>query len=75
MRVRGVVRGVRYQGRDGECELRAVLTVAADGRFSTVRKLAGLTPRALASPIDVLWFRLSRRPEDPTETLAARAPK
>lgn len=71
----GVVRGVRYQGAegaDGEVEIRAALTVAADGRFSSVRKLAGLTPRATASPIDVLWFRLSRRPDDPVETLAAR---
>lgn len=68
----GVVRGVRYQGADGPHAIRAALTVAADGRFSSVRKLAGLTPRATASPIDVLWFRLSRRPDDPVETLAAR---
>src|SRR5262245_52886054 len=36
----GVVRGVRYQGRDGWHEVRALLTVGADGRFSKVRKLA-----------------------------------
>jgi 2-polyprenyl-6-methoxyphenol hydroxylase-like FAD-dependent oxidoreductase len=64
----GVIRGVRYRTRDGVHELCALLTVAADGRFSTVRKLAGLTPIPTASPgeaalsaIDVLWFRLSRR--------------
>jgi 2-polyprenyl-6-methoxyphenol hydroxylase-like FAD-dependent oxidoreductase len=68
----GVIHGVRYRTFDGAHELRAALTVAADGRFSTVRKLAGLTPIPTASPIDVLWFRLSRRPDDPTETLAAR---
>ena len=68
----GVVRGVRYRTSEGSHELRATLTVAADGRFSTVRKLAGLTPVPTASPIDVLWFRLSRQPDDPTETLAAR---
>ena len=68
----GVVRGVRYRDRDGVHEVRAALTVAADGRFSTLRKLAGLTPIPTASPIDVLWFRLSRRPEDPIETLSAR---
>jgi 2-polyprenyl-6-methoxyphenol hydroxylase-like FAD-dependent oxidoreductase len=68
----GIVRGVRYRDRDGVHEIHAALTVAADGRFSTVRKLAGLTPIPTASPIDVLWFRLSRRPDDPIETLAAR---
>jgi 2-polyprenyl-6-methoxyphenol hydroxylase-like FAD-dependent oxidoreductase len=68
----GVVRGVRCRGHDGAHEIRAALTVAADGRFSTVRKLAGLTPAPNSSPIDVLWFRLSHRPDDPTEALAGR---
>lgn len=68
----GLVTGVRYRDRDGSHELRATLTVGADGRFSTVRKLAGLTPIQTASPIDVLWFRLSRRPDDPDEALLAR---
>lgn len=68
----GSVRGVRYRGRDGEHELRAVLTVGADGRFSQVRKLAGLTPVKTSSPIDVLWFRVSRRADDPSEALGAR---
>lgn len=58
------VRGVRYRGADGFGEVRATLTVAADGRFSKVRKLAGLAPIQTSPPIDVLWFRLSRRPED-----------
>jgi 2-polyprenyl-6-methoxyphenol hydroxylase-like FAD-dependent oxidoreductase len=57
--------GVRYTGRDGITrELRALLTVAADGRFSRLRKLAGLTPAASSPPMDVLWFRLSKRPGD-----------
>src|SRR6516162_9956969 len=33
----GAVRGVRYQTHDGVHELRALLTVGADGRFSSVR--------------------------------------
>jgi 2-polyprenyl-6-methoxyphenol hydroxylase-like FAD-dependent oxidoreductase len=65
--------GVRYRGGDGAHTIRAALTVGADGRFSTVRKLAGLTPIATSSPIDVLWFRLSRRDGDPLEALWARA--
>jgi 2-polyprenyl-6-methoxyphenol hydroxylase-like FAD-dependent oxidoreductase len=68
----GVVRGVRYRGRDGWHEVRATLTVGADGRFSKVRRLAGFDPVKISSPIDVLWFRISRREEDPKEALAAR---
>jgi len=68
----GVVRGVRYRGREGWHEVRAELTVGADGRFSKVRKLAGFEPIKASSPIDVLWFRLSRREDDTKEALAAR---
>ncbi len=41
------------------------LVVAADGRHSVLRKAAGLRPIAFGAPMDVLWFRLDRRPEDP----------
>ncbi|HEX6293128.1 MAG TPA: FAD-dependent oxidoreductase [Herpetosiphonaceae bacterium] len=61
----GIVRGVCYQGRDGQHEVRALLTVGADGRFSRLRRLAGLQPIASAPPMDVFWFRLPRRPDDP----------
>ncbi len=60
----GIVRGVRYQGLDGWHEVRALLTVGADGRFSRIRQLAGFTPIETSSPIDILWFRLPRRPGD-----------
>jgi 2-polyprenyl-6-methoxyphenol hydroxylase-like FAD-dependent oxidoreductase len=64
----GVVRGVRYRdGENGWHEVRALLTVAADGRFSRVRRLLGLEPVATSPPMDVLWFRLPRRPADPEE--------
>jgi 2-polyprenyl-6-methoxyphenol hydroxylase-like FAD-dependent oxidoreductase len=66
----GVVRGVRYRADDGWHEVRALLTVAADGRFSRVRHLAGLRPIKTSPPMDVLWFRLPRRPGDPDENLA-----
>jgi len=61
----GVVRGVRYLGADGEHELRARLTVGADGRFSMVRRLAGFEPVRTAPPMDVLWFRLPKLPGEP----------
>src|SRR5918995_3353774 len=62
-----VVTGVRYEAPDGTHEVWAPLTVAADGRDSRVREQAGLRVVATAPPIDVLWFRLSRRKGDPEE--------
>src|SRR5438477_10682233 len=65
----GAVRGVRYRGDDSAWhEVRAALTVAADGRFSKVRGLAGLEPVKNAPPMDVVWFRLPRKPEDPQDS-------
>lgn len=62
----GVVRGVRYQAADGWHEVRAHLTVGADGRFSRMRQLSRLPPPVTTSPpIDILWFRLSKQPGDP----------
>jgi len=60
----GMVRGVRYQADDGVHELRALLTVGADGRFSRVRHLAGIEPIRMSPPMDVLWFRLPHLSED-----------
>jgi len=60
----GVVRGVRYQGSDGSHEVRALLTVGADGRFSKLRKLAGFAAITTSPPMDVLWLRVSKRPEE-----------
>ena len=60
----GQVRGVRYLGADGMHEVRASLTVGADGRFSRVRHLAGFEPIRTSSPMDILWFRLPHIPGD-----------
>ena len=64
----GVVRGVRYETPEGSREARALLTVAADGRSSPFREQAGLKLVRTSPPIDVLWFRLSRRDGDPKDT-------
>jgi 2-polyprenyl-6-methoxyphenol hydroxylase-like FAD-dependent oxidoreductase len=59
----GVVRGVRYRTPDGtEHEVRATLTVGADGRHSRLRAAAGLRLREFGAPMDVLWFRLPKEP-------------
>ena len=62
----GRVVGVRVES--GET-LDADLVVAADGRHSRLRDVSGLTVDALGAPMDVLWFRLSRRAADTEETV------
>ena len=70
--VTGVIRdrnrivGVTYRDEAGVKEMRAELTVACDGRTSTVRSAVGLTPQGFGAPMDVWWFRLPRQPDDPT---------
>lgn len=60
------IAGVTYLDRTGETrEMRAELTVACDGRYSTVRSAAGHAPRSFGVPMDVWWFRLPRRSGDP----------
>ena len=49
--------------------MRADLVIAADGRHSTLRSAAGLKVRDLGAPMDVLWFRLPRGPEEPVAVL------
>src|SRR3954470_19496557 len=62
---RGRIAGVRL--KDGE-EIRARLTLAADGRSSVLRDKAGLPKTDLGAPIDVLWFRLPKQPTPTNET-------
>ena len=64
----GTVRGVRFKGHDWAWrEVRAPLVVGADGRFSRVRQLGGFEVNKSSPPMDVLWFRLPRKPGDPQE--------
>ena len=61
--------GVKTKTPEGELEIRADLVVGADGRHSIVRERAGLQIEELGAPIDVLWFRLSRKADDPGQAL------
>jgi 2-polyprenyl-6-methoxyphenol hydroxylase-like FAD-dependent oxidoreductase len=65
LREGGRVVGVRATGPDGEVDIRAGLTVAADGRASVLRDRLGLKPKDFGAPMDVLWFRLPREESDP----------
>ena len=65
----GRVVGVEVMTAEGRREVRADLIVGADGRHSVVRQRARLEVRELGAPMDVLWFRLSRRPDDPANLM------
>ena len=61
----GAVRGVRYRKDGAHHEVRAALTVGADGRFGPCRKLSGLEPAQSDVVMDVLWWRVPRAAGDP----------
>jgi len=65
------VAGVRAKTPDGLIEIEADLTIACDGRHSTVRERAGLAVEEIGAPMDVLWFRAGRKPGE-TENVFAR---
>ncbi|WP_043639314.1 FAD-dependent oxidoreductase [Nonomuraea candida] len=70
----GAVRGLRYRDGSGEHEIRAELTVAADGRHSVLREPAGLRAEELGAPMDVVWFRLPRHQDDRDDTFLRVSP-
>jgi 2-polyprenyl-6-methoxyphenol hydroxylase-like FAD-dependent oxidoreductase len=64
----GRVVGVRITTPQGQREIRATLTIGADGRHSVIRARAALPSVNLGAPMDVMWMRLSRRPSDGGQT-------
>ena len=64
------VAGVVATTPDGPVTIEAALTVAADGRSSTLRAASGLSVSETGVPIDVLWFRLPKPAINPPDTLA-----
>jgi 2-polyprenyl-6-methoxyphenol hydroxylase-like FAD-dependent oxidoreductase len=67
----GRIAGVRAKTPDGMVDIEADLTVACDGRHSTVRERAGLAVEDIGAPMDVLWFRAGKA-ADETEKVFAR---
>ncbi|HJT50672.1 MAG TPA: FAD-dependent oxidoreductase [Nitrosospira sp.] len=63
------VTGIQAETSQGPLRVHAPLVIGADGRHSTVRECAGLRGLEFGAPMDVLWFRLSRKPRDPTDPL------
>ncbi len=65
----GRVMGLQATTLDGPLEIHADLVVGCDGRTSTVREAAAFAVEDVGAPIDVLWFRLSKKPGDPEQVL------
>ncbi|HKE25790.1 MAG TPA: FAD-dependent oxidoreductase [Bryobacteraceae bacterium] len=61
------VAGVAARSLDGPLGIRARLVVGCDGRHSVTRQAGRLERVEYGVPIDVLWFRISRRPDDPDD--------
>jgi 2-polyprenyl-6-methoxyphenol hydroxylase-like FAD-dependent oxidoreductase len=66
---KGSVVGLRAKTLNGSLEIRAPLSVGADGRHSVVRQRANLEVIDLGAPMDVMWMQISRRASDPVQTL------
>src|SRR5690349_16409749 len=67
----GRIAGVRAKTTDGTIDIAADLTIACDGRHSTVRERAGLHVEEIGAPMDVLWFRAGKAAGE-TEKIFAR---
>lgn len=65
----GAVRAVRAKSSSGELEIEAKLVIGADGRHSTIRRLAGFAVTDLGAPMDILWMRIPKYRDDQTRQL------
>jgi 2-polyprenyl-6-methoxyphenol hydroxylase-like FAD-dependent oxidoreductase len=65
IRDRANIAGVQVRTPEGDAQIRADLVVGCDGRHSTVRQAAHFEVLEFGVPIDVLWFRIGRKPNDP----------
>ena len=63
--------GVIAKTPGGEVRIEAPLTLGCDGRGSIVREQAGLEVQDIGAPMDVLWFRVSRRSSDPEDVFGS----
>lgn len=60
--------GVTAAAPEGAIGIKANLVVAADGRGSTLRPEAQLPLEDFGAPMDVFWFRLPRKADDPGQS-------
>jgi 2-polyprenyl-6-methoxyphenol hydroxylase-like FAD-dependent oxidoreductase len=64
----GRIIGLRAKTPDGVLTIRAALVVGCDGRRATVREKAGFKSDDYGAPMDVLWFRMTRKSSDSTDS-------
>ncbi len=64
------ISGILATGPNGHVQIRAGLTIAADGRHSVLRAKSGLKVKHLGAPFDVLWLKLPMRDSDPQNLVA-----
>ena len=67
----GKVVGADVRTPEGRLDVLCDLVLGCDGRHSTVRREAGLRVQDLGAPMNVLWFRLSRKATDPEEPVGS----
>ncbi len=65
----GKVSGVKAKTSSGPLNILADLTIGADGRNSVLRNRAGFNVQNIGAPMDVIWMRVSKKPEYSTEYL------
>jgi 2-polyprenyl-6-methoxyphenol hydroxylase-like FAD-dependent oxidoreductase len=63
--------GAEVRTPQGQLDVVCDLVLGCDGRHSTVRRESGLPVQDLGAPMDVLWFRLSRKAADPDEPVGS----
>ncbi|MGJ4939716.1 FAD-dependent oxidoreductase [Bradyrhizobium sp. HKCCYLS1011] len=70
-RTDGKVIGVEAKTAAGPLQVTSDLVLGCDGRHSMVRQQTNLPVEDLGAPMDVLWFRLSRKPTDPNDLVGS----
>ncbi|WP_316168251.1 MULTISPECIES: FAD-dependent oxidoreductase [unclassified Bradyrhizobium] len=67
----GKVIGVEAKTAAGPLQVTSDLVLGCDGRHSMVRRETRLPVKDIGAPMDVLWFRLSRKPGDPDDLVGS----
>lgn len=63
------ITGVTAKTPSGIVRITADLVIGCDGRHSITRQAAHMRVIEVGVPVDVLWFRISRKPADPEAAL------
>nr|CAD6432286.1 FAD-dependent oxidoreductase [Rhizobium sp. Q54] len=71
----GRVGGIRVETSEGMHTILSQLVIGADGRNSIVREKGRLEVESLGVPSEVLWMKLSRQAEDPSEVMGHAGPR